>query len=214
MIIDNIKRIKEEIPSNVLLVAVTKTRSVDEINQAIKAGITDIGENKVQEIVRKYDSLLPVNIHMIGHLQTNKVKDIVGKVCLIHSVDSFRLADEINKQCQKQNTKMDILIQVNVARENTKFGINEEELKSLIEKILQNHENITIKGLMTIAPIEGNANIVFKKLKLLFEDLKSIEHPRLRLQYLSMGMTNDYMEAIKEGSNLIRIGTGIFGERK
>ena len=213
---ENIAKINEKKPDNVLLVAVTKTRTAEEINRAIDCGITDIGENKVQEILEKYEYVKPVRWHMIGHLQTNKVKYIIDKVSLIHSVDSLKLAKEINKRAANKGLTMDILIQVNVAEEDSKYGIKVEETEPLIKEILNDFEHIRVRGLMTIAPFEENPENVrkyFRQLKSLFDSLATIKHERLDFKYLSMGMTNDYEVAIEEGSNLIRIGTAIFGER-
>ena len=221
--IEKIKRRMEEITvgagrerGEVLLVAVTKTRSADEINEAVDAGITDIGENKVQEIMDKYDQVKPVRWHMIGHLQTNKVKYIIDKVSLIHSVDSFKLAGEIDRRAAQIRTTMDILIQVNAAEEESKFGITAEETEKLIEDILEHCENIRIRGLMCIAPFADDpedVRVYFKEVKGLYERYAAMERPGLDFRYLSMGMSHDYEAAIMEGSNLIRIGTAIFGER-
>jgi PLP dependent protein len=221
--IEAINRNKDEIagragrkPGEVLLVAVTKTRTADEINEAIDAGITDIGENKVQEVMDKYDAVKPVRWHMIGHLQTNKVKYIIDKVSMIHSVDSFHLAEEIDRRAAQHNTVMDILVQVNTAMEESKFGITSEETGKLIEDILERCPNIKIKGLMCIAPFEDNpedVRIFFRATKELYDKYAGISHPRLDFRYLSMGMSHDYESAIMEGSNLIRVGTAIFGER-
>jgi len=203
-------------PGEVLLVAVTKTRTAAEINEAIDAGITDIGENKVQEIIDKYENVKPVRWHMIGHLQTNKVKYIIDKVSLIHSVDSMKLALEINKRAAQFGLVMDILIQVNSAKEESKFGITSEETDNLIKDILENCDNIRIRGFMCIAPYEEDpedVKIYFREVKELYVRYSAMEHPRLNLKYLSMGMSHDYEVAIMEGSNLIRIGTAIFGER-
>lgn len=223
---ENIKKIntmKEEIakrvgekPEDILLVAVTKTRSAEEINEAIEAGITDIGENKVQEILDKYDRVNTVRWHMIGHLQTNKVKYIVDKVSLIHSVDSFKLAEEIDKRAGRLNKMMDILIQVNAAEEDSKFGTTIEETGLLIKTILDNCNNICIKGLMSIAPYADNPEdirIFFKQVKKLYDEYSTLNHKNLNFKYLSMGMSHDYVTAIEEGSNLIRVGTAIFGPR-
>lgn len=202
--------------SDVLLVGVTKTRSVDEINQGIDAGLTDIGENKVQEIMDKYDFVKPVKWHMIGHLQTNKVKYIIDKVSMIHSVDSYKLAEEINKRAAQHNLTMDILIQVNSAQEESKFGISTDETEELIRRILENCSNIRIRGLMCIAPFAENpadVRVYFAEVKKLYDQYGTIEHERLDFQYLSMGMSHDFGVAILEGSNLIRVGTAIFGER-
>ena len=201
---------------DVLLIAVTKLHSTDEINEAIEAGITDIAENKVQEIVNKYDKVKPVRWHLIGHLQTNKVKYIIDKVSMIHSVDSLRLAKEINKRAAAKDLKMDILIQVNSAEEESKFGVTVEETHSLIEDILLNCPNVMIRGLMCIAPFEyepEDAKVYFEAVRDQFNEFSKIEHPNLDFKYLSMGMTNDFEVAIEAGSNVIRVGTAIFGNR-
>ena len=201
---------------DVLLVAVTKLHSTDEINEAIACGITDIGENKVQEIMDKYDRVDPVRWHLIGHLQTNKVKYIIDKVSMIHSVDSMKLATEINKRAMQHDLTMDILIQVNSAMEESKFGITTEETGKMIEEILETCPNIRIRGLMCIAPFEEDpedAREYFAEVKKLYDEYKKIEHPGLDFKYLSMGMSNDFEVAIEEGSNLIRVGTMIFGAR-
>lgn len=201
---------------DVLLVGVTKTRSADEINEGIDAGLTDIGENKVQEIMDKYDFVKPVRWHMIGHLQTNKVKYIIDKVSMIHSVDSYKLAEEINKRAGQHGITMDILIQVNSAQEESKFGISMDETEELIRTILENCPNIRIRGLMCIAPFAEDPNdvrIYFAEVKQLYDQYGKIDHERLDFQYLSMGMSHDFEAAIQEGSNLIRVGTAIFGER-
>ena len=203
-------------PDEVLLVAVTKTRTYEELNEAIDAGITDIGENKVQEILDKYEYVKPVRWHMIGHLQTNKVKYIIDKVSLIHSVDSLKLAEEIDKRASQHGRVMNILVQVNAAREESKFGITSEETGNLIEEILSRFENIRIRGLMSIAPFEDdpeNVRKYFRQVKELYDQYAVFDHDRLDFKYLSMGMSHDYEVAIQEGSNLIRVGTAIFGER-
>ena len=200
----------------VLLVAVTKLHDVDEINEAIDCGITDIGENKVQEIMDKYEHVKPVRWHLIGHLQTNKVKYIIDKVSMIHSVDSLKLAQEINKRAGQHGLTMDILIQVNSAEEESKFGIKTEETGQMIQDILDTCENIRIRGLMCIAPFEENPEDVrgyFAEVKKLYDEYGTLEHPHLDFQYLSMGMSGDFQVAIEEGSNLIRVGTSIFGAR-
>ena len=226
MIRENIDRINAEkakfaesvgkTEQDVLLVAVTKTRTADEINEAIDAGITDIGENKVQEVVDKFDHVKPVRWHLIGHLQTNKVKYIIDKVCMIHSVDSMKLAKEIDKRAGQHGVTMDILIQVNAAQEESKFGITTDDTKQLILDILEECPNIRIRGLMHIAPAADDPNDVrqyFSQVKELYEECGKIEHPHLDFKYLSMGMSHDFGVAIEEGSNLIRVGTSIFGER-
>ncbi|MBQ2270298.1 MAG: YggS family pyridoxal phosphate-dependent enzyme [Firmicutes bacterium] len=226
MIRENIDRINAEkakfaesvgkTEQDVLLVAVTKTRTADEINEAIDAGITDIGENKVQEVVDKFDHVKPVRWHLIGHLQTNKVKYIIDKVCMIHSVDSMKLAKEIDKRAGQHGVTMDILIQVNAAQEESKFGITTDDTKQLVLDILEECPNIRIRGLMHIAPAADDPNDVrqyFSQVKDLYEECGKIEHPHLDFKYLSMGMSHDFGVAIEEGSNLIRVGTSIFGAR-
>lgn len=201
---------------DVLLVGVTKTRTVEELNAGIDAGLTDIGENKVQEIMDKYDFVKPVRWHMIGHLQTNKVKYIIDKVSMIHSVDSYKLAEEINKRAGQHGLTMDILIQVNSAQEESKFGITTDETEELIRMILDNCSNINICGLMCIAPYADDPNdirVYFAEVKKLYDQYAKIQHERLDFKYLSMGMSHDFEVAIEEGSNLIRVGTAIFGER-
>ena len=220
--IDAVNRIKGEAAvksgrkaEDVLLCAVTKTRTADEINEAIDAGITDIGENKVQEIMDKFDSVKPVRWHLIGHLQTNKVKYIIDKVSMIHSVDSLHLAQEIDKRAAQHGITMDILIQVNSAQEESKFGISTDETEGMIRDILDKCPNIRIRGLMCIAPFAENpedVRVYFAQVKKLYDEYSSIEHKNLDFKYLSMGMSHDYEVAILEGSNLIRVGTAIFGE--
>lgn len=212
----NLENVRKNIKDGVLLVAVTKTHSADEINRAIDAGVTDIGENKVQEILEKYEKVKPVRWHMIGHLQTNKVKGIIDKVDLIHSVDSMKLAQEIDKRAGQIGKCMDILIQVNASGENSKFGIVPKETKNLIEEILSTCENISIKGLMFVAPFAENPEDVrkhFREMSKMYDEYGKIKHPRLEFKYLSMGMSHDYVTAMEEGSNLVRVGSAIFGSR-
>lgn len=201
---------------DVLLVAVIKLHTAEEINEAIDCGITDIGENKVQEIMDKFDHVKPVRWHLIGHLQTNKVKYIIDKVSMIHSVDSLKLAQEINKRAEQHGLVMDILIQVNSAMEESKFGITTEETGQLIKDILDTCPHVRIRGLMCIAPFEENpedARIYFEEVKKQYDEYGGIQHERLDFKYLSMGMSNDFQVAIEAGSNLIRVGTLIFGAR-
>lgn len=203
-------------PEDILLCAVTKTHGVDEINEAIDCGVTDIGENKVQEIMDKYEFVKPVKWHLIGHLQTNKVKYIIDKVDMIHSVDSLHLAKEIDKRAKAHDLTMKILVQVNSAEEESKFGVTVEETKQLILDILEQCPNIKICGMMCIAPFEedvDDARPFFAEVKKLYDEYGKIEHPMLDFKYLSMGMSNDFEVAIEEGSNLVRVGTAIFGAR-
>jgi len=203
-------------PEDVLLVAVTKLHHPDEMNEAIDAGITDIGENKVQEILDKYDRVKPVRWHLIGHLQTNKVKYIIDKVSMIHSVDSMKLAKEIDKRAAQHNLVMDILVQVNSAEEESKFGITTAETDQLIADIAEQCPNIRIKGLMCIAPFEDDPEDVreyFAEVKQIYDKYVNEKSDRVDFEYLSMGMTHDFEVAVEEGSNLIRVGTAIFGYR-
>lgn len=222
----NLNKINEEIKlcaekcgrqaDDVLLCAVSKTRTPEEINIAIDAGVTDIGENKVQEIMDKFDAVKPVKWHMIGHLQTNKVKYIIDKVSMIHSVDSYKLAAEINKRAAQHGLVMDILLQVNSAEEESKFGITTDETEKLIRDILDTCENIRIRGLMCIAPYADDPEdikVYFDDVKKQYDEFGKIDHPMLDFKYLSMGMSHDFPVAIEAGSNLVRVGSAIFGER-
>ena len=203
-------------PEDVLLVAVSKTKPLSDVEELIKCNQQDFGENKVQELVDKYENVsTSVNWHLIGHLQTNKVKYIVDKACLIHSVDSVHLAKEIEKEAAKKGVIAKILIQVNIAKEDTKFGISEEDIYDLIDEI-KNFEHIQIEGLMTIAPFVENPEINrvhFRNLHQLSLDIKSKNIDNVNMNVLSMGMTNDYEVAIEEGATIVRVGTGIFGAR-
>lgn len=203
---------------DIKLVAVTKTVGVERIREAVALGVTAIGENRVQEMVEKYEQLkdLPVEWHFIGHLQTNKVKYIIDKVDLIHSLDRLSLAREINKRAAKINRKIDVLVQVNVSGEETKFGLFPDQVKEFIKGIMD-MEHIRIKGLMTIAPYTEQPEEVrpiFRRLKQLSEEIRGMGLGGAYMEYLSMGMTGDYTVAIEEGANIVRIGTGIFGERE
>ena len=205
------KDIKEYSKSDVKLLAVTKLHDVSEINEAISYGVTDIAENKVQEILNKYDRVSPVKWHLIGHLQTNKVKYIIDKVSMIHSVDSLKLASEIDKRASNINTTMDILLQVNIAREESKYGIYIEDLPNILKEVSK-LKNVNLMGLMMIAPYSDNPEDVrkyFKGMKDLYDKYKE----EFGFKYLSMGMSNDYKVALEEGSNVIRVGTKIFGNR-
>ena len=204
------------VPENVHLIAVSKTKPISMLQEAYDAGIRDFGENKVQEILEKYDKL-PKDIrwHMIGHLQRNKVKYIIDKVCLIHSVDSLRLAQEISKEAVKHNINMPILIELNIGEEDSKFGLSLSECASMICEI-STLPNITIKGLMTVAPFVENPEEnrqYFKSMKQLSVDIMQKNIDNVCMDILSMGMTGDYEVAIEEGASHVRVGTGIFGER-
>ena len=194
----------------------SKTIDLDRINEAIGSGISDIGENKVQELTGKLDELEgKVNFHMIGHLQSNKVKYIINRVKLIHSLDRMSLVKEIDKRAKKMGINVDTLVQVNVAEEESKFGLKVEEVIPFIEKVL-NYSNINIRGLMTIAPhVDDEIQLrkIFRTMVGLKEKIIQENYKELSMDYLSMGMTNDYEIAIEEGSNMVRVGTAIFGER-
>ena len=200
----------------ITLIAVSKTKPVSMLEDAYMAGIRDFGENKVQELCDKYEQLEnDISWHMIGHLQTNKVKYLIGKTKLIHSVDSYKLACEIEKQAAKQDIVMDILIEVNIANEETKFGLSKDNVIELVRQVsLLPH--VRIKGLMTVAPYvedsEENRGY-FRKIKQLSVDINNQNIDNVDMNILSMGMTGDYMVAIEEGATMVRVGTGIFGER-
>ncbi len=200
----------------VTLIAVSKTKPISLVDEVIDCGIREFGENKVQEIMDKYETVkTPVNWHMIGHLQRNKVKYIVDKVCLIHSVDSYRLAEMIDQEAAKKGVICDILIEVNIAKEDTKYGVMEEEVLPLVEQISK-LSNIRIRGLMTIAPFVENSEknrVHFRNLRNLYVDIKKKNIDNVDMKILSMGMTNDYEVAIEEGATMVRVGTGIFGQR-
>lgn len=202
--------------SDVTLIAVSKTKPLPMLEEVYSLGIRDFGENKVQELVDKAEQL-PDDIrwHMIGHLQRNKVKYIVDKVYMIHSVDSLRLAEEISKEAVKRGIIVNILIEVNVAGEESKFGVTPEDTPGLVQEI-SHLPGILVRGLMTIAPFVENAEdnrIFFSALKKLYVDITNKNIDNVRMDYLSMGMTGDYEVAIEEGASFVRVGTGIFGER-
>ena len=201
---------------DITLIAVTKTYSPDAINEVIDLGVTDIGENKVQEIIEKYDKVKPVRWHLIGHLQTNKVKYIIDKVHMIHSVDSVRLMDEIDRQAKKHGIDMNILIQVNISGEESKFGINSDEIDEILEHA-KGLENVKVCGLMTIIPkIDSmiSNRLHFVNIRQIYIDISNKIYDNICMKYLSMGMSADFEMAIEEGSNMVRIGSAIFGERK
>ena len=209
-------RIAGRTPSEVTLIAVSKTKPLPLLQEAYEAGARDFGENKVQELLDKIP-LMPSDIrwHMIGHLQRNKVRYIVDKVFLIHSVDSLRLAQEISREALKKGVECNILIEVNVAGEESKFGVSVEETPGLVEEISR-LPAVHIRGLMTIAPYTENKEdnrVYFHKLKQLSVDIAQKNIDNVCMNVLSMGMTGDYSVAVEEGATCIRVGTGIFGER-
>lgn len=227
MIRENLKEVQDKLlqaqeiscrkDDSVLLVAVSKTKPVSDLQEAYRAGVRDFGENKVQELCDKYDQL-PKDIrwHMIGHLQRNKVKYLIGKTALIHSVDSLRLAEEISRQSIKKGVVTDILIEINCAEEESKFGVSFQEAEPLIRQIAQ-LPAVLVKGLMTVAPNtddpEENRKY-FRQMKQLSVDIARKNIDNVSMDVLSMGMTNDYMTAVEEGSSCVRVGTGIFGMRR
>lgn len=227
MLSENLRKVQENIaaaaqkagrnPADITLIAVSKTKPAEMVKEVYDCGIREFGENKVQEILAKTE-VLPNDIlwHMIGHLQRNKVKAVIGKACLIHSVDSIRLAEEISKQAVNANITVSILLEVNVAGEDTKYGFTTDDLEASFEQIAK-LPNICIRGLMTSAPFVADPEdnrVYFRQLKQLCVDLKSKNIDNTSMDILSMGMTNDYEIAIEEGATCVRVGTAIFGERQ
>lgn len=223
---ENIMSIKKEIndikekcnrQDEVNLMAVTKTVDVDKVLEAIDAGITDIGENKPQELARKYDAIGDkVRYHLIGTLQTNKVKYIIDKAYMIHSLDRISLCEEIQKRAEKIDKVINCLVQVNISKEESKHGLDREEVIDFVREVSEKYNNIRIKGLMTMAPfIEDKEQIrkVFKGLKDLSLEIKDLELANVDMDTLSMGMSHDYVIAIEEGATIVRVGTSIFGPR-
>ncbi|MBM6854220.1 YggS family pyridoxal phosphate-dependent enzyme [Mediterraneibacter glycyrrhizinilyticus] len=226
MIKDQLREVEEKISAacqragrnreDVTLIAVSKTKPVETLKEAYDLGIRVFGENKVQELTQKYE-VLPKDIHwhMIGHLQTNKVKYIIDKVDLIHSVDSLKLAQTVEKEAAKHGLVKDILIEVNVAEEESKFGLRMEEVIPFLEQI-SGFSHVRVRGLMTIAPFVENAEenrSIFADLHKLSVDIEKKNIDNVNVSILSMGMTNDYEVAIEEGATMVRVGTGIFGAR-
>lgn len=226
MIRENLQSVEEKIQaacdragrkrSEVTLIAVSKTKPIPMLEEVYDAGIREFGENKVQEMMDKYDAMpQDIHWHMIGHLQRNKVKYLMGKSYLIHSVDSLRLAEEISAQSVKHQVTTDILIEVNIAGEETKFGTDREEAIRLVEAAAK-LPNIHICGLMTIAPFVDDPEdnrVYFRQIRELSVDIKEKNIDNVDMRVLSMGMTGDYEVAIEEGATMVRVGTGIFGER-
>ncbi len=202
---------KNKISYPINIMAVTKTVETYLVNAVIKQGISLIGENRVQEFLSKKDEYLPSEIHFIGSLQSNKVKYIINEVSLIQSLDNLKLAKEINRQCIINDKKMDVLIEINAGNEATKGGVPFDEVKKFIEE-LSIFENISVRGLMAIPPRLANEEIYYK-MNNLFNDLQSIKSENVSMDYLSIGMSGDYLTAIKHGSNLVRIGSSLFGAR-
>ena len=226
MVKENLKEVEEKITAaceragrdrnEVTLIAVSKTKPMEMIEEAYSAGKRDFGENKAKKKKKKHDAL-PDDIkwHFIGHLQTNKVKYVVGRATLIHSVDSLHLAEAIEKESEKKNLVSDILIEVNVACEESKFGLKTDEVEKLVRDVAK-LPHLRVKGLMTIAPFVENAEEnrnIFRELKALSVDIAAKNIDNISMDILSMGMTGDYEVAVEEGATLVRVGTGIFGER-
>ncbi len=226
MVKENLKNIRDEMNTacersnrnldDITLIAVSKTKPNELIMEAYESGVRDFGENKVQELLRKKEEL-PDDIrwHMIGHLQTNKVRQLLGNTVLIHSIDSIRLADTIDTEARKKGIYVDGLLEVNIAKEASKYGFIEEELEEILP-IFARYKNLHIKGLMTIAPNVENSEENrknFKKLKKLSVDIIEKNYDNIEVEFLSMGMSGDYIVALEEGANLLRVGTGIFGKR-
>lgn len=212
---ENYLNILKDIPKDVTLLAVSKTRSVEEILEAYNAGAREFGENKVQELSEKFEQL-PKDIkwHLIGHLQRNKVKYLVDKVHLIHSLDSIKLLEELEKQFSSKDRVANVLIQINIGKETTKTGISVEELEDIISAC-EKCNSVKVKGLMATIPIGGeeSCRVYFSEMKKIFEGLKKRSFKNINMEVLSIGMTGDYKLAIEEGSTLIRIGEGVFGKR-
>lgn len=227
MVTENLQMVEEKIQKacqragrnreEVTLIAVSKTKPVEMIREAMQCGIDTFGENKVQELLEKQRILTEnLNWHLIGHLQRNKVRQVVGKVTRIHSVDSLRLARQIQTEYEKKNRIADILVEVNVAREESKFGFMPEETEEAIKEIAA-FPNICVRGLMTIAPFVENAEenrVHFRNLRKLLVDINGKNNDNINMSELSMGMTGDYEVAIEEGATYVRVGTGIFGDRQ
>lgn len=212
---ENLNKIKANISNDVTLVAVSKTKPIEDIQVAYDLGQRDFGENKVQELVEKEESL-PKDIrwHFIGNLQTNKVKYLVGKVFLIHSLSSIKLLKKIEDEYSKQNSNANLLIQINIGKEETKGGIYEEDLFEMINEV-EKCNHCKVKGIMAIIP-KGNDQenrFYFEKMKSIFDNLSKKSYENVSMEILSMGMTYDYKIALEVGSNLIRVGEGIFGKR-
>jgi pyridoxal phosphate enzyme (YggS family) len=214
---ENVKTLLEELPDGVELVGAAKGRTAREIEEAIDAGLKIVGENYIQDTVLVQKSVnRDVEWHFIGHLQRNKVKKAVGVFDMIESLDSLRLAEEIDKRCREIGKVMPVLVEVNSGREEQKFGVLPEDVEELVREV-SSLPNVKIMGLMTMGPRFGNpedSRPYFIKTREIFERLKQLDLPSVEMRYLSMGMTNSYRIALEEGANMVRIGTKIFGERR
>lgn len=217
MIKEQVRKILEELPDGVQLVGAAKTRTPEEILEAIEAGLRIVGENYVQEAERVYQAIANrASLHMIGHLQSNKAKKAVKIFDMIETVDSMKLAGEIDKACRKIGKVMPVLIEINSGEEDQKSGVMPEDAVSLVKE-MSALRNIKVMGLMTMGPFAGDpeeARPYFKRTRALFESLKEMDIPAVEMRHLSMGMSNSYRVALEEGANMVRIGTKLFGERK
>ncbi|MDH2207552.1 MULTISPECIES: YggS family pyridoxal phosphate-dependent enzyme [Empedobacter] len=211
---ENLKTIEATIPAHVTLVAVSKTKPVEDLQEAYAAGMRDFGENKIQEMCDKYE-VLPKDIrwHMIGHVQTNKVKYMAPFVHLIHGVDSLKLLKEIHKQAEKNNRVIDVLLQQFIADEETKFGLDQEEIQQIMQEEVQHLPNVRVVGLMGMATFTEDENQIREEFRSLKSNFDSLKNNFENLTILSMGMSGDYQIAIEEGSTMVRIGSSIFGHR-
>jgi len=204
-------------PEDVKVIAVSKTVDAQRAREAVEGGLINLGENRVQELVSKYEQLSDIDVkwHLIGHLQRNKVKYIIDKVFLIHSLESLDLAKEINKRALQHNMTANVLIELNIGQEESKFGLDEDSVYDFV-KSMEQFANIKVLGLMTVAPFSENpenVRCVFRKMKEIFDKISEMKLTNTEMKYLSMGMTNDFEIAIEEGANMVRIGTAIFGKR-
>ncbi len=227
MLIDNYNKVRENIdkaakragrnPEDITLVAVSKTKPLSDIEELRAAGVMEFGENKPQELRDKYDNIsAPVHFHQIGHLQTNKVKYVIDRAVLIHSLDSIKLAQEIEKEAVKHSKTVDVLVEINYAGEESKFGITKEQAIPFIKEVAESFPHIRIVGIMTIAPFVDDPEenrFIFKGMHQLLLDIISENIHNTNVSVLSMGMTNDYEVAVEEGATMVRVGTAIFGER-
>lgn len=223
---ENLDIIKKDVASacekvgrnnDVIILGASKMNDADKVNYAISQGLEFIGENKVQELLEKYDSLDKehVTIHFIGHLQSNKVKYIIDKVSMIHSLDSVSLAKEIDKQAKKHNKIMDVLVEINIGGEESKSGISPDEVENFLNEISK-FDNIRVKGLMSIPPVMTDVDVqrkIFKKIYQIYVDISTKNIHNISMTYLSLGMSDDYSIAVEEGANIVRIGSALFGRR-